>query len=46
MRHMTRAIAVDRTRTVRRALLWLLFAGGLALAVAAFQAVQTVALAA
>ena len=46
MRHRTRIVALDRALALRRALLWLLLAGGVALAIAAFQAVQTIALAA
>jgi hypothetical protein len=46
MHQRSRVVAIDRARAVRRALMWLLLAGGVALAVAAFQAVQSVALAA
>jgi len=42
MRNRTRAISWDLARSLRRALVLLLLAGALALALAAFQAVQSV----
>ena len=46
MRNRTRAVPVDLARGVRRALGLLLLAGALALAMAAFQAIQSVVFAA
>jgi hypothetical protein len=46
MRHRSQIVALDRTVAVRRALMFLLLAGGIALAIAAFQAVQSISLSA